>query len=85
VSKIPGYQQLTNISEMLQNKTNLHTRNEHSSIFDIINFVFVSMASCYVERVFSQYKNILADNRWKFTFENLLHHVVKARATLQTK
>jgi len=34
------------------------------------------MTSCDVERSFSVYKTTLADNRRRFLFENIKHHVI---------
>lgn len=56
LSKKTGCQQLKNISEVLQDKANLNTSNEHFTIAEIVNLKFVSLTSCVVERVFELYK-----------------------------
>jgi hypothetical protein len=38
---------------------------------DLVYFKYAPIASVDVERSFSKYKNVLADNRRSFTFENL--------------
>jgi len=37
---------------------------------------FAPMTSCDVERSFSVYKTTLTDNRRRFLFENIKHHVI---------
>jgi hypothetical protein len=43
---------------------------------DLTFFKFAPITSCEVERSFSIYKSILADNRKRFDFVNLKHHFV---------
>ena len=39
-------------------------------------FKYAPVVSCDVERIFSKYKTVLADNRRSFNFENLKAHLV---------
>jgi hypothetical protein len=43
---------------------------------DIFKIKYTPIGSCDVEKVFSIYKNILANNRWKLLFQNPMHHVL---------
>lgn len=53
------YDQLNNISEVLQNQNALHTYNEHYKNSEIENFKGIPIILCGVKRIFSQYKNII--------------------------
>lgn len=77
LGKNKGYSRLKKISEILQNNSSLDAATQGElELSDIVKLQYAPTVSCHVERVFSQYKCILADNRRKFVFENLLHHVV---------
>jgi hypothetical protein len=43
---------------------------------DLLFFKFAPKSSVDVERSFSKYKNILADNRWSFKFPNLRKYLI---------
>ena len=46
------------------------------SLSDMRSLKFGPLVSCDVERVFSQYKTVLADNRRSFLFDYLKMHLV---------
>ena len=43
---------------------------------EIEAFKYAPITSCDIERTFSIYKRVLEDNRRKFTFENLMKHLI---------
>lgn len=76
LSKNPGYNKLIQISDILKGDGHLDPNEEEFSLSDIANFKFAPVTSCDVERSFSQYKNVLAENRHSFKFEHLKMWIV---------
>lgn len=75
VLKNSGLLKLKSISGVIQGKDKI----DSASILEVSDFVkleYAPIVACDVERVFSEYKVILSENRRKFVFENLLHHAV---------
>lgn len=76
LKKNTGYHSLKNISELLHNGEPLNPNLQFLNPSDCCSLEYAPIVSCDVERIFSEYKLFLSDNRRKFTFENILHHVV---------
>jgi hypothetical protein len=76
LSKNPGYDKLVQISAILKGDGDLDPNEEEFSLSDIANFKFAPVTSCDVERSFSQYKNVLADNRHSFKIKHLKMWIV---------
>ncbi|KAE9522223.1 hypothetical protein AGLY_017381 [Aphis glycines] len=67
-----GFKILTKISKvMLGEEISMDNLSEDISCDDLLYFKYAPISSVDVERSFSVYKNMLADNRRSFKFENL--------------
>lgn len=67
-----GYKVLCSITRVLTGEDfSMTDIEEELTSSDIVCFKYAPIASVDVERSFSMYKNVLADNRRSFTFENL--------------
>jgi len=72
-----GYQSLIQISNILNGKeTSMDELPENLNINDLIYFKYALVNSVDVERSFSMFKVLLADNRQSFQFENLKKHLI---------
>lgn len=78
LTKNKGYERLRKINAIMSGQPIEGLEEFISGLApsDISCYQFAPLVSCDVERVFSQYKTILADNRRRFTFENLKYHVI---------
>lgn len=77
LGKNVGYNILKNVAKVLQNNGQLDETLVQFKLSGIPELNYMPIViSCDVKIVFPQYKNILADNRPKFTFENLSHAIV---------
>ena len=78
LDKIPGYSILQEIASVLFKiiKESKSDFIKQMSLSDLTMFQYVPTVSCDVERVFSVYKTVLADNRRSFKFDNLKYHLV---------
>ena len=76
MKKNEGYGKLKRISSVLSRNENIDESLEAMNLSDLTRLKDVPVVSCDVECVFSQYKNILSDNRRKFNFQHLHHHIV---------
>ncbi|XP_076043866.1 uncharacterized protein LOC143026958 [Oratosquilla oratoria] len=76
LTKNKGYERLRKINAIMSGQPIEGLEEFLSGLApsDISCYQFAPLVSCDVERVFSQYKTILADNRRRFTFENLKYH-----------
>ncbi|KAE9538630.1 hypothetical protein AGLY_005729 [Aphis glycines] len=72
IAKNLGFKILTKISKvMLGEEISMDNLPEDISCDDLLYFKYAPISSVDVERSFSVYKNMLADNRRSFKFENL--------------
>lgn len=76
-----GYQSLIRISNILNGEeTSMDELLENLSINDLVYFKYLKayapVNSVDVERPFSMFKVLLADNRQSFQFENLKKHLI---------
>ncbi|KAL4112028.1 hypothetical protein QTP88_015876 [Uroleucon formosanum] len=72
IAKNLGFKILTKISKvMLGEEITMDNLPEDISCDDLLYFKYAPISSVDVERSFSVYKNMLADNRRSFKFENL--------------
>ena len=75
-AKNTGYEDLKQSSTIHQNIDSNVSSLHNLDISDIVDLTSAPIVSCDVERIFSEPKNILADFRQNFKFENLLHNAV---------
>lgn len=78
LAKNKGFATVKKISSLLSGKlkkTKDEYINQYSSS-ELTAFQFAPVVTCDVERMFSVYKTVLADNRRSFHFENLKHHLI---------
>lgn len=78
LNKNVGFQTIKEISQVLSGQLN-KSQNEFikgCSCSDLSAFAFAPVVSCDVERMFSVYNTILADNRRSFLFENLKQYLI---------
>jgi len=59
-----------------RNTTTRDDISEELTADDMAYMKFAPMTYCDVERRFSVYKTTLTDNRKRFLFENIKHHVI---------
>jgi len=72
-----GYQNLVRISNILNGEeTSMDELPENLNINDLVYFKYAPVNSVDVERSFSMFKVLLADNRQSFQFENLKKHLI---------
>ena len=77
LEKNQGYQTLTQISKILSGEeTSMVGIPENLSLGDLAYFKYAPINSVDVERSFSIFKVLLADNRKSFQFENLKKHLI---------
>lgn len=77
VEKNEGFKILSTISKVMSGEeTTTDDLPEDLQISDFIHFKYAPISSVDVERSFSLYKNMLADNRRSFVFENLSKSLV---------
>lgn len=78
LEKNSGLSKLKHICKILdgEENTNIGELLGELSCNDIVYFKYAPIVSVDVERSFSMYKTLLADNRRKFKFENLAKHLV---------
>ena len=76
--KIKGYRIIENVNSILCGSSTERSNEmlQQFSINDLNRLEYAPLVSCEVERVFSQYKSILADNRRRFNFENLKYCLI---------
>jgi hypothetical protein len=72
LEKNEGFQDLHKLSKIFAGER----ADEDDCSAEDLMFKFAPITSCDVERSFSRYKNILADNRQRFTFENLEKYLI---------
>lgn len=73
LQKNSGFKELQDICCILNddNKKSNNSVIENYDVKEIVKFKFAQIASCDVERIFSEYKYILNERRQGFLFENL--------------
>jgi len=72
IKKNKGYETMKNISACIDGTNGtLENIEQNFSPSDIFVFKYAPVTSVDVEKSFSMFKNVLADNRQSFTFENL--------------
>lgn len=77
IEKNKGYKAMKNISNILERNTSIRDDiSEELTADDMAYMKFAPVTSCDVERSFSVYKTTLTDNRRRFLFENIKHHVI---------
>ena len=69
--KNPGFNTITSISKVLRGDNSEINHLKDYSVNKISNFKYAPITSCDVEKSFSMFKPLLADNRMSFTLENL--------------
>ena len=69
---------MKHISNILEGKATSrnNTVSEELTADDMAYMKFAPMTSVDVERSFSRYRTILADNRRKFLFDNIKQHLI---------
>jgi hypothetical protein len=84
IKKNNGYETLKKISACIDGTNGtLENIEQNFSPNDVSLFKYAPVTSIDVERSFSRFKNVLADNRRTFTFENLKKtFVVQCNATV---
>jgi len=78
IEKNSGFKTMKHISNILEGKATSrnNTVSEELTADDMAHMKFAPMTSVDVERSFSRYKTILADNRRKFLFDNIKQHLI---------
>lgn len=76
LQKNPGLKAVTALSEIDMSVVKQFDQLKDMSPTELACFKYASLVSVDVERSFSIYKNMLADNRRRFTIENLRMHMV---------
>lgn len=78
LEKNSGLSKLKLISKILNGEENINVGELLGELTsnDIVYFKYAPIVSVDVERSFSTYKTLLADNRRKFKFENLAKHLI---------
>ncbi|XP_016656871.2 uncharacterized protein LOC107882682 [Acyrthosiphon pisum] len=78
LEKNSGLSKLKHISNILdgEENTNIGELLGELTCSDIVYFKYAPIVSVDVERSFSTYKTLLADNRRKFKFDNLAKHLI---------
>ncbi|KAE9532725.1 hypothetical protein AGLY_009806 [Aphis glycines] len=78
IEKKLGFKTMKHISNILERKATSrnNTIPEELTADDMAYMKFAPMTSVDVERSFSRYKTTLADNRRRFTFENIKQHLI---------
>ncbi|KAL4126263.1 hypothetical protein QTP88_010488 [Uroleucon formosanum] len=78
LEKNSGLSKLKHISNILDGdeNTNIGELLGELTCSDIVYFKYAPIVSVDVERSFSTYKTLLADNRRKFKFDNLAKHLI---------
>uniref|UniRef100_A0A2S2NDW7 DUF659 domain-containing protein n=1 Tax=Schizaphis graminum TaxID=13262 RepID=A0A2S2NDW7_SCHGA len=71
LSKNEGFKIIEKISNILDGIDNSMEHLENLQVNDLKFYKFAPLTSVDVERSFSRYKNLLANNRRSFTFENI--------------
>ena len=74
LNKNEGFLKLSNMAEILsgnQGNNSVPLADVNYTAADIAAYSYAPVASCDIERSFSRYKALLADNRRSFTFDNL--------------
>jgi len=71
LSKNEGFKIIEKMSNILERIDNSMENLENLQVNVFQFYKFAPLTSVYVERLFSRYKNLLANNRRPFTFENL--------------
>jgi len=71
LSKNKGFEIIEQISNILEGIDNSLENLEDLNVNDLKYYKFAPVTSVDVERSFSRYKNLLANNRRSFTFENI--------------
>jgi Protein of unknown function (DUF 659) len=76
LTKNKGLKTLINLNGVFSHSNAIPDELKEYSINELQKYQFVPIVSCDVERFFSEYKNVLTENRRKFLFENLMHHCI---------
>ncbi|KAF0764808.1 Uncharacterized protein FWK35_00031284, partial [Aphis craccivora] len=78
LEKNSGLSKLKHISNILEGEetTNIGESLGELTCNDFVYFKYAPIVSVDVERSFSRYKTLLADDRRKFKFENLAKHLI---------
>ena len=76
LNKNKGYSEILNINNLINGTEGDVSSIEALSLDEILLFKNAPITSVEVERMFSEYKCILAENRRSFRFHNLRHHVI---------
>ncbi|KAG7165026.1 hypothetical protein Hamer_G004775 [Homarus americanus] len=74
--KNKGFEKLKKVSQIMSGDAIIDETVQPLTMLDLLCMKHASIVSCDVERVFSEYKAMLTDNRRGFNFENLRHHVI---------
>jgi len=86
LEKNKGYQTLTQISKILSGEETLMVGiSENLSLGNLAYFKYAPINSVDVERSFSIFKVLLADNRKSFQFENLKKNILLCSAISKVK
>ncbi|KAG7173974.1 Translation initiation factor IF-2-like 25, partial [Homarus americanus] len=71
-----GFEKLKKVSQIMSGDAIIDETVQPLTMSDLLCMKHAPIVSCDVERVFSEYKAMLTDNRRGFNFENLRHHVI---------
>ncbi|KAG7161425.1 hypothetical protein Hamer_G014068 [Homarus americanus] len=74
--KNKGFEKLKKVSQIMSGDAIIDETVQPLTMSDLLCMKHAPIVSCDVERVFSEYKAMLTDNRRGFNFENLRHHVI---------
>ncbi|KAK3895858.1 hypothetical protein Pcinc_000472 [Petrolisthes cinctipes] len=74
--KNKGFVKLKKVSQIMCGEAIIDETVQPLTMSNMLCMKHAPIVSCDVERVFSEYKAMLTDNRRSFNFENLRHHVI---------
>ncbi|KAK3895413.1 hypothetical protein Pcinc_000865 [Petrolisthes cinctipes] len=74
--KNKGFEKLKKVSQIMCGEAIIDETVQPLTMSNMLCMKHAPIISCDVERVFSEYKAMLTDNRRSFNFENLRHHVI---------
>ncbi|KAK3865361.1 hypothetical protein Pcinc_029029 [Petrolisthes cinctipes] len=76
--KNKAFEKLKKVSQIMCGEGIINETVQPLTMSNMLCMKHVPIVSCDVERVFSEYKAMLTDNRWSFNFDNLHHHVMSS-------
>ncbi|KAK3895823.1 hypothetical protein Pcinc_000438 [Petrolisthes cinctipes] len=74
--KNKGFVKLKKVSQIMCGEAIIDETVQPLTMSNMLCMKHAPIVSCDVEKVFSEYKAMLTDNRRSFNFENLRHHVI---------